>query len=116
LVAVEGFRKSLNLLTTLEWVDVSENPLLKGKIPKLNHLKNLKFLDISNTQLEGKASKLGLCPPKKKQGRVISYSYPLAPNGFQCDCHAESIMCLAAKRDMEEIEYAVRNKGLQFFI
>jgi len=106
-----GLPESLNLLASLEWIDVSENMQLSGSLPQLNQLKNLVLLDISNSGLTGKASDRDVCPSINKSIRMISYSAPLAPDipGFDCDCDNQSLfVCLSRTQDVKEIELIYR--------
>jgi len=88
----------IGLLANLEVLNLSQNPLLTGKIPDLSDLTKLIHLDITDTLLNGDVSEL--C--EDGNVRLISYS-EFVEDGVSCKC-GKSI-CYAKTYDLGFLSY-----------
>jgi len=83
----------------LEWLDVSNNPLLIDEVPDLSDLTNLVYLDVSDTMVTGDVSEA--CDTGDAQ--IISYS-EISVNGITCKCSPNRI-CQPKRYDIADIDY-----------
>merc|ERR1712232_651042 len=72
---------TIGLLTNLEYLDLSKNLLLSGKVPDLSDLTKVAYLNIADTLLSGDVSEL--C--EEGSARYISYS-EFVEDGISCKC------------------------------